>query len=44
MLWECPVYGNTFMGELDKLWGGGSFEEFSTLDNFNRTGFHDFRV
>ena len=29
---------NTFMGELDKLLGGGSFEEFSTLDNFNRTG------
>ena len=30
------------MGELDKLLGGGgegSFEEFSTLDNFNRTGF-----
>ena len=26
------------MGELDKLLGG-SFEEFSTLDNFNRTGF-----
>ena len=25
------------MGELDKLLG--SFEEFSTLDNFNRTGF-----
>ena len=25
-------------GELDKLFGG-SFEEFSTLDNFNRTGF-----
>ena len=25
------------MGELDKLLGG-SFEEFSTLDNFNRTG------
>ena len=34
------------MGELDKLFffwggggGGGEFEEFSTLDNFNRTGF-----
>ena len=38
MLWECPVFRNTFMGELDKLLGG-SFEEFSTLDNFNRTGF-----
>ena len=26
MLWECPVYDsirNTFMGELDKLLGGG---------------------
>ena len=33
LLWECPVYGNTFMGELDKLLGV-SFEEFSTLDNF----------
>ena len=44
VLWECPVYDsirNTFMGELDKLLGGGggNFEEFSTLDNFNRTGF-----
>ena len=42
VLWECPVYDiirNTFMGELDKLLRGGSFEEFSTLDNFNRTGF-----
>ena len=38
VLWECPVYRNTFMGELDKLLGG-RFEEFSTLDNFNRTGF-----
>ena len=30
------------MGELDKLLGGGGggdFEEFSTLDNFNRTGY-----
>ena len=28
------------MGELDKLLGGGSFEEFNiTLDNFNRTAF-----
>ena len=37
VLWECPVYRNTFTGELDKLlWG--SFEEFI---NFNtcRTGF-----
>ena len=42
VLWECPVYDSsrhTFMGELDKLLGGGSFEEFSTLDNFNRTDF-----
>ena len=23
VLWECPVYRNTFMGELDKLLGGG---------------------
>ena len=41
VLCECPVYDsirNTFMGELDKLLGR-SFEEFSTLDNFNRTGF-----
>ena len=41
VLWECPVYDsirNTFMGELDTLLGG-SFEEFSTLDNFNRMGF-----
>ena len=34
---------NTFMGELEKLLGGGGggggFEEFNTLDNFNRTGF-----
>ena len=29
---------NTFMGELDNLLGG-SFEEFSTLENFERTGF-----
>ena len=39
VLWECPVYDsirNAFMGELDMLLGG-SFEEFSTLDN--RTGF-----
>ena len=28
-----------FMGELDNLLGGGSFEEFSKLDNFKRTGF-----
>ena len=27
------------MGELDTLLGGGSFEEFSTLDNFIGTGF-----
>ena len=41
VLWECPVYDsirNTFMGELDKLLGG-SFEEFITPDNLNRTGF-----
>ena len=44
MLWECSVYDsirNTFMGELDKLLGGGgggSFEEFITLVN-DRTGF-----
>ena len=39
VFWECPVYDcirNTFMGELDKLLGG-SFEEFITLDNFNRS-------
>ena len=29
---------NTFMGELDSLLGR-SFEEFSALDNFERTGF-----
>ena len=41
---HCTNYGICIdlkaleMGELDKLLGG-SFEEFSTLDNFNRTGF-----
>ena len=29
---------NTFMGELDNLLGG-SFEEFSALNNFKCTGF-----
>ena len=41
MLWECPAYDtiiNTFMEDLDKLLGG-SFEEFSALNNFERTGF-----
>ncbi len=28
VLWECPVYRFTFVGELDYLLGG-SFEEFS---------------
>ena len=40
VLWECLVYDtirNTFVGELDNLLGG-SFEEFSELDNFERTG------
>ena len=30
---------NTFMGELGNLRGGGNFEEFSTLNYFNKTGF-----
>ena len=41
MLWECPTYDtirSTFMEDLDKLLGG-SFEEFSALNNFERTGF-----
>ena len=41
MLWECPAYdaiGNTFMENLNNLLGG-SFEEFSALNNFERTGF-----
>ena len=41
VLWECPVYHsirNTFMVELENLLGG-SFEEFRTLDNFNRASF-----
>ena len=38
MLCNSPIR-NTFMGELDKLLGGGSFEVFSALDNINRTGF-----
>ena len=36
MLWECPVNVCTLMVE---LLGGGSFEEFSTFDNFNKAGF-----
>ena len=41
VLWECPVYDtirNTFMKDLDNLLGG-NFEEFSALNNFERTGF-----
>ena len=41
VLWECPAYDtirSTFMEDLDKLLGG-SFEEFSALNNFERTGF-----
>ena len=41
MLWECPAYDtfrSTFMEDLDNLLGG-SFEEFSALNNFERTGF-----
>ena len=41
VLWECPAYdtiSNTFMEDLDNLLGG-SFEEFSALNNFERTGF-----
>ena len=30
VLWECPVYRNNFMGELDKLLGR-SFEEFKLV-------------
>ena len=41
VLWECPAYDtirSTFMEDLDKLLGG-SFEEFSALNTFERTGF-----
>ena len=41
VLWECPAYDtfrSTFMEDLDNLLGG-SFEEFSALNNFERTGF-----
>ena len=41
VLWECPVYDtirNIFMEDLNNLLGG-SFEEFSALNNFERTGF-----
>ena len=41
VLWECPVYDtitNTFMEDLDNLFGG-SFEEFSAHNNFERMGF-----
>ena len=41
VLWECPVYDtirSTFMGKLKNLLGG-SFEEFSALDNVEKTGF-----
>ena len=41
VLWECHAYDtirNTFMEDLDNLLGG-SFEEFSALNNFERTGF-----
>ena len=41
VLWECPVYDtirSTFMEDLDKLLGR-SFEEFSALNTFKRTGF-----
>ena len=41
VLWECPVYDtirNTFIEDLDNLLGG-SFEEFSALNNFGRTSF-----
>ena len=34
---EVSCIRNIFMGKLDKLLGGGRFEELSTLDNFNRT-------
>ena len=42
VLWECPACDNTrdtFMGKLDNLLGR-SIEEFSTLNNFNRTGLY----
>ena len=41
MLWECPAYDtirNTFMKDLVNLLDG-SFEEFSALNNFERTSF-----
>ena len=41
MLWECHAYDtirNIFMEDLDNLLGG-SFEEFSALNNFERMGF-----
>ena len=41
MLWECPAYDttrSTYMEDLDKLLGG-SFEEFSALNAFERMGF-----
>ena len=38
MVWECDTISNTFMGEI-VAGGGGSFEEFRALDNFERTGF-----
>ena len=41
VLWEFPAYDtirNIFMEDLDNLLGG-SFEEFSALNNFERTGF-----
>ena len=41
MLWECPAYDtirNTFMKDLDNLLSG-RFEEFTALNNFERTGF-----
>ena len=41
VLWECPAYDiirNTFVKDLDNLLGG-SFEEFRSLNNFERTGF-----
>ena len=41
VLWECPVYDtirSTFMGKLKNLLGG-IFEEFSALNNVEKTGF-----
>ena len=41
MLWEFPAYDtirNIFKEDLDDLLGG-NFEEFSALNNFERTGF-----